>query len=109
MRAFKKRLKNITSTLCGSWIASESSYNSEIMSRAGFDALFIDCEHTALQFSDIFHHVQAASIRDDIGIFVRVPMIDKSYIKKVLDIGITGIVFPNVETKENLVIVIQII
>jgi len=102
MRSFKEKITTTVVPLSGAWVASNSSYATEIMSMAGFDVLIIDCEHTAIDFSDIHRHVQAAhSCRNDIGVFVRVPEIDKSFVKRVLDIGIAGIIFPNTETKEN--------
>jgi 4-hydroxy-2-oxoheptanedioate aldolase len=66
----------------------------EIMARAGIDFCIVDMEHSALDLGGLAHVVRAA---DAAGIspFVRVPDIDPSLIKRVLNLGVEGIVLPH--------------
>jgi 2-keto-3-deoxy-L-rhamnonate aldolase RhmA len=71
----------------------------EILAEAGFDWLFIDGEHGALETSDILGILQAVGHR--VPCVVRVPAGDEVPIKKVLDLGASGIIAPQVNTAEQ--------
>lgn len=70
---------------------------SEIVGYAGFDYVWIDAEHAALDRQEIYHHILAAQAAGAAA-FVRVPGVDPSQVKAILDMGPDGIIFPFVET-----------
>lgn len=72
----------------------------EILGSLGYDYLFVDLEHTSLNSQDIYYHILAAK---SVGtpIFVRVPVDDLTLTKKVLEMGIDGIIFPMVKDAEH--------
>jgi len=66
----------------------------EVMARAGLDFTIIDMEHSPTDLGLAAHLVRAA---DAAGItpFLRVPDVDAGLIKKVLNLGVQGIVIPH--------------
>jgi len=76
-------------TLCGTMLTLPSAAVAEILADAGFDWLFIDCEHGTIEVRDIQHILQAVGHR--IACIVRIPECSEGTIKRVLDAGAQGI------------------
>ena len=71
----------------------------EIIGLAGFDAAFIDMEHTTLDLHDVQACVMAAE-RVGITPIVRTPGFDPAFILRLLDMGVQGIQVPHVSSPE---------
>ena len=71
----------------------------EIIGLAGFDAAFIDMEHTTYDLHDVQLAVMAAE-RVGITPIVRTPGFDAAFILRLLDIGVQGIQVPHVGSAE---------
>src|SRR5579864_4235948 len=69
----------------------------EIIGLAGFDAAFIDMEHTSLDLHDVQACVMAAE-RVGITPIVRTPGFDPAFILRLLDMGVQGIQVPHVDS-----------
>ncbi len=69
----------------------------EIIGHAGFDAAFIDMEHTSLELRDVQGMVLAAE-RVGITPIVRTPGFDPALILRLLDIGVEGIQVPHCDS-----------
>lgn len=82
------------------WLAIPSSISAELMAQQGFDALTVDLQHGASDYTDMVPMLQAISITDTAP-FVRVPWNDPSIIGKVLDAGAYGVICPMVNTAEE--------
>jgi 2-keto-3-deoxy-L-rhamnonate aldolase RhmA len=67
----------------------------ELVGLAGFDAAFIDMEHTTFDLHDVQLAVMAAE-RVAITPIVRTPGFDPAFILRPLDMGVQGIQVPNV-------------
>jgi 2-keto-3-deoxy-L-rhamnonate aldolase RhmA len=85
--------------LIGTLLSLPSPELVEIASDAGFDWLFFDMEHGALEARDIQRLVQAA--REPCAPLVRVPENREMWIKKALDTGAAGIIIPHVNSAED--------
>ena len=88
--------------LVGNWISIGHPAVGEISAQLGFDFVVIDTEHTATSISeleDVMRGVDAAE--GDTVPLVRVPSHDPGRIKRVLDAGAAGLMFPMVETAEE--------
>jgi 2-keto-3-deoxy-L-rhamnonate aldolase RhmA len=70
----------------------------ELLGLVGFDFVWIDMEHTAMSKEDVLHHIIAVQ-STGAAAFVRVPAVDPVLVKPVLEMGPSGIVFPNVKTQ----------
>jgi 4-hydroxy-2-oxoheptanedioate aldolase len=71
----------------------------EIIGLAGFDAAFIDMEHTSFDLHDVQSMVMAAE-RVGITPIVRTPGFDPAFILRLLDMGVPGIQVPHVSSVE---------
>src|SRR5205814_10386002 len=67
----------------------------EIIGLAGFDAAFIDMEHTTYDLHDVQLAVMAAE-RVGITPIVRTPGFDPAFILRLLDMGVQGIQVPHI-------------
>jgi 2-keto-3-deoxy-L-rhamnonate aldolase RhmA len=72
----------------------------EIIGLAGFDAAFIDMEHTTYDLHDVQLAVIAAE-RVAITPIVRTPGFDPAFILRLLDMGVQGIQVPHVSSAET--------
>jgi len=69
----------------------------QIARTAGFDWLFIDCEHGSMD-ADTAAQISAASLAVGITPIVRVPGLEHWHASRLLDNGAQGIVVPHVDT-----------
>lgn len=72
----------------------------EMMSNLDFDFLWIDMEHSAIDYGALQSHLIAARAGGTPAV-VRVPWNDQILTKRVLDLGADGIVFPMVNTAKE--------
>ena len=85
--------------LIGTMVTLATPSTVEILAAAGFDWLFIDGEHGPLETSEVLSILQA--VGDRVPCLVRVPQGDEVSIKKVLDLGATGVIVPQVNSAEQ--------
>ena len=95
---FLDRLKK-RELLLGTILTLPSPEIAELLSRAGFDWLFVDMEHTSLDVQDVQRILQAVGRK--FPCLVRVPTKDEAWIKKVLETGPAGVIVPHVNTPEE--------
>ena len=96
--SFLDRLKN-RDLLLGTILTLPSPETAELLSQAGFDWLFIDMEHTSLGVKDVQRILQA--VGREFPCLVRIPVLDETWIKKILESGPAGIIVPHVNTPEE--------
>ena len=83
----------------GSWVTIGNPEVVEMLSLLGFDWLLLDAEHAPLDIRLLEYMMMA--VRGEATPLVRVPANDPVYVKRVLDIGAAGILFPLVSTAEE--------
>lgn len=81
----------------GSWISLASEETCEIMTRAGFDWLGIDMEHTAIGVGEMARLIRVIDLAG-VAPVVRVGANDPLLIKRALDAGAQGIIAPMVNS-----------
>jgi 2-dehydro-3-deoxyglucarate aldolase/4-hydroxy-2-oxoheptanedioate aldolase len=96
--SFCKRLRN-DELLLGTMLTLPSPEIAEMVSRCGFDWLFMDGEHGPLSILDWQRQIQAVGGR--CASILRVPSASERDIKKALDIGADGIIAPMVNDAEQ--------
>lgn len=72
----------------------------ECIAQTGFDALWIDTEHTAIGIESLQMNLIAARAGGTPAV-VRIPWNDKTLAKPVLDMGADGIIFPYIRTADE--------
>ncbi len=95
----KKRLADGKPALA-CWLHLSSPIATEIIALAGYDALVIDHEHGPGDFLNAISLMQAAS-RSGASIILRVPWNDMVYVKRALDSGADGIMFPSIQNADE--------
>ena len=78
----------------------------ELMGKAGCDFVWIDMEHGAIDYKDAYYQVIAAHAGNAAAI-IRVTGNDPDIMKKVLDMGADGVIFPMVRSAQEARTVIQ--
>ena len=96
--SLKKRLV-AGETLIGTVITLPSPEIAEILAAAGFDWLFVDLEHSALDFQSAQALLQAAG--NKIFCVIRCPSNEEVWIKKSLDLGADGLIIPQVRSAQD--------
>jgi len=94
----RSKLKNSVSI--GSWLTLPSLAGVEIMARAGFDWLTVDCEHTTLSVADLGDMLRTIALCGPCPL-VRVSENNQTEIKRALDAGAQGIIVPMVNSAEE--------
>lgn len=72
----------------------------EALAMSGFDAVWIDMEHTAIGKEALLNNLIAIRAGGAAS-FVRVPWNDPVQTKPLIDMGIDGIIFPYIRTVED--------
>jgi 2-keto-3-deoxy-L-rhamnonate aldolase RhmA len=93
--SFKSRLA-AGEQLLGTMITLPTAAVAEIMVELGYEWLFLDGEHGPLESAELTAILQAVARR--VACIVRVPALDEVAIKKVLDLGASGIIVPQINT-----------
>jgi 2-dehydro-3-deoxyglucarate aldolase/4-hydroxy-2-oxoheptanedioate aldolase len=93
--SFRRKLKE-GKPLIGTIQTLSALEITEIFTVAGFDWLFIDMEHTVLDVPAVQRILQTAQGR--IAGIVRVPAGEEVWVKRVLDAGAEGLIFPQVNS-----------
>ena len=79
--------------ILGSHVAFDSPFVTEMIANQGFDFIWVDAEHSAMDKKDIQTHLLACRAAGAAGI-VRVPWNDHTFIKGILDMGADGVIIP---------------
>ena len=85
----------------GTWLQLPSPDVAEIMARAGYDWVAVDMEHGSFGPSvlpDVFRAIEAGGAAP----FARLPLAEKVWIKAALEAGAQGLIFPMIESREQL-------
>lgn len=75
------------------WLSMPTSIAAEIMARAGYDALTIDMQHGVMDYRNVLEIVTALTATDVVPV-VRVPSSDPTFVTRVLDLGVLGVICP---------------
>jgi 2-dehydro-3-deoxyglucarate aldolase/4-hydroxy-2-oxoheptanedioate aldolase len=92
---FKQRLQ-AGETLVGPILSLSCPDVADLLSRVGFDYLWVDLEHSPMDVGDAQMLIQAAGRR--CPCIIRVPEVSEAWIKKALDTGCDGIVIPQIRS-----------
>jgi len=96
----KRKLKNCEKVI-GTHTILNDGMISELYGEIGFDYVWIDTEHAALDRQSVLSHLMGARASGQICGVVRIPWNDPVMAKPFLDMGADGIIFPMVCTKEE--------
>lgn len=95
-RSIKERLKAGEKILAG-WVYGLSPVMVEAMVLGGYSGLLVDQEHGPVELQTVHTLTLAAEARGA-QVMVRVPSHDPNHVKRLLDLGISTIMFPMVDS-----------
>jgi len=107
MKDIKQALKN-GEVVIGTFNIIPHPTITEILGNAGFDFLIIECEQGALSpwGTELENLIRAANAAD-VTPFVRISVNDRGMITKALNFGVKGIIVPHVNTKEEMIRIVE--
>ena len=100
MSNLKEKLRNCE-PVAGTHVFLKDHCVSEMLASLGYDAVWIDTEHTAIDYSILEQHIIACH-SGGTECIVRIPWNDPILAKRVMEMGPTGILFPTINTPEEL-------
>ena len=95
MISLKERLKN-GEAIHGCWLNMGSTVSTEVVGSVGFDWVLFDLEHGIGTESVLVPQLQALG-NDNAVPIVRVESFEPARIKRVLDAGVKGVMFPQIQ------------
>ena len=99
MKTFREKLLN-GDPLVGMEIALCDPAVTELIGQQGFDFLWIDTEHSAIDYQTVLMHIIAAHSAGTASI-IRIPFNEVFLAKRVLEMGPDGIIFPQITSAED--------
>ena len=85
----------------GLWVTLEAPSVTEIATTLGLDWICVDMEHGHLDWREVIEHVRVVRGAET-AVFVRVPELSQSHVKRALDIGAHGVLLPLIRTRAEL-------
>lgn len=86
--------------ICGTHIHFSDAGLTEIAGALGYDFIWVDMEHTRLSCEQVHIHLLSARAAGT-PVFVRVPADDFTVTKRVLEMGVDGVIFPMIMNYEH--------
>ena len=99
MNKLKEKLARGEKAL-GTHIQSRDFQMTEVIASLGYDYLWIDMEHSALQSTEVEDHLTAARAAGT-PCLVRIPWNDPVLVKPILEMGPAGVIFPMIRSYEE--------
>ena len=100
MSKLKIKLQN-REPVAGTHVFLKDPCISEMFGALDYDCVWIDTEHTAMDLETVENHLRAVKAGGGESI-VRVQWNDPIFVKRILEMGPTGILFPTINTPEEL-------
>lgn len=94
MNLLREKIKN-NERILGTLVCLTDPCLCEIIGNVGFDCVWIDTEHTYMNYKDVLCHLNGARA-SGISTLVRLPQNDLTSTKKILEMGPDGVIFPMV-------------
>lgn len=99
MSTLKQKIKN-KERIIGTHINLNDVAVSRIVGLAGYDFVWIDLEHSYMALEQLMAHLMIIK-GTGTAVIVRVPQDDLTYTKKVVEMGVDGIIFPMIRSAKQ--------
>lgn len=95
----KTKIRNNEKTI-GMYVQLTDISIARIAGLAGYDFVWVDTEHSYMSFETVLGHLMALKTTGT-PVIVRLPQDDLTSTKKILEMGVDGVIFPMVKTAEE--------
>ena len=99
VNAFTQAIANQQKQI-GLWVSLSNNFAAEVVASAGFDWVLLDMEHCPNELSSLLGQLQVFAATDTTAI-VRPDWNDTVKVKRILDLGAPGLLFPMVQSVEE--------
>jgi 4-hydroxy-2-oxoheptanedioate aldolase len=96
---FKRSIREGTPQI-GIWNSLCSEIAAEILAGVGYDWALLDMEHSPNDLRTLLHQLQAYQSGDTVPV-VRPPSDEPALVKRILDLGVSNLLFPMVQSAEH--------
>lgn len=100
MRTLKEKIQ-AGERVNGTHIALGNIVLADAFAQMGYDFVWVDTEHSAIDYAELLQCVTVIKARGT-PVVVRVHVNEPGHVKRVLEMGIDGIIFPNLATAEEM-------
>lgn len=97
---FKDKLSKTDQRMTMIMITTPAPVVVQAVAAAGADSVLLDLEHGAVDYADLSGMI-AATQGTDCAPLVRIAKLDDAHVKRAMDLGAEGIVFPLIKTAED--------
>jgi len=95
-KMLKERIRN-KDKLIGMYVQLGDISIARIAAMAGYDFIWVDTEHSYMSFETLLGHIMAIRA-EGVPVIVRAPQNDLTATKKILEMGVDGIIFPMIRS-----------
>ena len=95
----KERIKN-KEKLIGMYVQLTDISNARIAALAGYDFVWVDTEHSYMSYETLLGHIMAIKA-EGVPVIVRAPQNDLTATKKIVEMGVDGIIFPMIRSAKE--------
>ncbi len=95
----KSKIINKEKTI-GMYVQLSDMSIARIAGLAGYDFVWVDTEHSYMSYGTLLGHIMALK-STGVSVIVRAPQNDLTATKKILEMGVDGIIFPMVRTAQE--------
>jgi len=85
----------------GLWVSLSSNFSAEAIAPSGYDWVLLDMEHSPNDLNSILSQLQVFAASDATTAIVRPAWNDPVMVKRLLDIGAPGLLFPMIQSVEE--------
>lgn len=86
--------------LIGTHISTGDFITADILARCGYDFIWIDTEHSCMDYRTLLSCISVIRARG-VPVVVRAQTGNHAHTKRILEMGVDGIIFPNIATVEE--------
>lgn len=99
MNSLKAKIEN-GEKIIGTHVSLSDPSICEILGNLNFDYIWVDMEHTYIDYKQLYIHLNAARAVGA-SVIVRIPQNDFITLKKVMEMGVDGVIFPMILNVEE--------
>lgn len=100
MKTLKEKIK-AGERVNGTHIALGNIVLADAFAQMGYDFVWVDTEHSAIDYAELLQCVTVIKARGT-PVVVRAHVNEPGHVKRILEMGVDGIIFPNLETPEEM-------
>lgn len=95
----KQKIKN-KEKIIGMYVQLSDISIARIAALAGYDFVWVDTEHSYMSYETLLGHIMAIKA-EGVPVIVRAPQNDLTATKKIVEMGVDGIIFPMIRSVEE--------